>query len=36
MKNKRSDKGMSPKVKSVVDAFVDEDSFKIDPNGSWT
>lgn len=32
----KKDKKLSKKVSSVVDAFVDEDSFKIDPNGSYT
>ena len=36
MKEKESGKGMSPKVKDVVESYVDKDSYKIDPNGSWT
>ena len=36
MNKRKSDKGMSQKVKEVVEAFVDKDSFKVDPNGSWT
>ncbi len=36
MSKKKSDKGLSPKVKSVVKSFVESDSFKVDPNGSWT
>lgn len=36
MNKKNSDKLLSPKVKKVVDSFTDKDSFKTDPNGSWT
>lgn len=36
MNDKKHDKVLSPKVKKVVDAFVDKSSFKVDPNGSWT
>lgn len=36
MKKKNDNKSMTPKVKSVVEAFTDENSYKTDPNGSWT
>lgn len=36
MKNKKSDKELSQKAKDAVDAYVSPESFKTDPNGSWT
>ena len=36
LKKKRNDTLLSPKVKKVVKSFVDNDSFSVDPNGSWT
>lgn len=32
----KSNKKLSKKVDSVVKSFVDEESFKTDPNGSYT
>lgn len=36
MSKEKSKKRMSQKVEEVVNSFVDEHSFKLDPNGSWT
>ncbi len=36
MKNEKNKKIMSKKVEEVVNSYVDEHSFKLDPNGSWT
>ena len=36
MKKKDNGKSMSKKVRSVVEAYADEESYKFDPNGSWT
>lgn len=32
----KKDKKMTDKIKEIVDNYTDSNSFKIDPNGSWT
>lgn len=36
MKSEKQNKKMTKKVEEVVNSYVDDHSFKLDPNGSWT